>query len=210
MRSRLGKAGGSRHDREARLRRRRPSGTIRSVDAIASGHGGDLAAEALRACGTDRVYTLSGGHIFPIYDGLATRGMRIIDTRHEQAAAFAAEAHGKLVRRPGVAALTAGPGITNAASALASAHVNGSPMLVLGGRAPDARWGEGSLQEIDHIPLVRPVAKLAETVRETAQIAQRIARAFAVAASPHRGVAFLDFPLDVVFSRAEAEIVPPS
>ncbi|TMK79982.1 MAG: hypothetical protein E6G46_09755, partial [Actinobacteria bacterium] len=97
------------------------------------GHGGDLVAEAIRAHGIDRVYTLSGGHIFPIYDGLHTRGMGIVDVRHEQAAAFAAEAHGKLTRSPGVAALTAGPGVINGMNAVVSAHFNGSPMLMLGG-----------------------------------------------------------------------------
>lgn len=173
------------------------------------GHGGDLAAETLRVHGVDRVFTLSGGHIFPIYDGLHKRGMKIVDTRHEQAAGFAAEAHAKLTRTVGVAALTAGPGVTNGMSPLVSAHFNGSPMLVLGGRAPEARWGQGSLQEIDHLPLVRPVTKLAETVFDAAKIPERVAAAMGAALAPHRGPAFLDFPLDVIFGRAEAEVPRP-
>jgi acetolactate synthase-1/2/3 large subunit len=174
------------------------------------GHGGDLVAEAIRAHGTDRIYTLSGGHIFPIYDGLHTRGMRIIDVRHEQAAAFAAEAHGKLTRTPGVAALTAGPGVINGMNAVVSAHFNGSPMLMLGGRAPQVRWGQGSLQEMDHIPLFRSVTKLAETVFDTAEIAERTSVALRTASERHRGPTFLDFPMDALFMRAEAVVPAPS
>ena len=173
------------------------------------GHGGDLVAETLKAHGVDRLFTLSGGHIFPIYDGMHRRGMRIVDTRHEQAAAFAAEAHGKLARTAGVCALTAGPGVTNGMSAITSAHFNGSPMLVLGGRAPEIRWGQGSLQEMDHLPLVRTVTKMAETVFDTEKIADRVDHAMFVANAAHRGPAFLDFPMDSLFSRAEIEMPPP-
>jgi thiamine pyrophosphate-dependent acetolactate synthase large subunit-like protein len=170
------------------------------------GHGGDLVAEAIRAHGVDRIYTLSGGHIFPIYDGLHTRGLRLIDVRHEQAAAFAAEAHGKLTRASGVAALTAGPGVINGMNAIVSAHFNGSPMVMLGGRSPQARWGQGSLQEMDHVPIFSSVTKLAETVFDTAQIAERTSAALDVASTRHRGPAFLDFPMDVLFMRAETEL----
>ncbi|MGZ4213800.1 MAG: acetolactate synthase [Actinomycetota bacterium] len=170
------------------------------------GHGGDLVAEAIRAYGVDRVYTLSGGHIFPIYDGLHSRGMRIVDVRHEQAAAFAAEAHGKLTRAPGVTALTAGPGVINGKNAVVSAHFNGSPMVVLGGRSPQARWGQGSLQEMDHIPIFSSVTKLAETVFEVGQIAERTSVALSTASQRHRGPVFLDFPMDTLFSRAEVEL----
>jgi len=173
------------------------------------GHGGDFIAEAMRAYGVDRLYTLSGGHIFPIYDGLHTRGMSIVDTRHEQTAAFAAEAHGKLTRRPGVAALTAGPGVTNGMSPITSAFFNGSPMVVLGGRAPQGRWGQGSLQEMDHVPLVASITKLAETVFDPAAIGDRMSAALFAASSPHRGPAFLDFPLDVIFMRADVEAPQP-
>ena len=170
------------------------------------GHGGDLIAETLKGHGVDRLFTLSGGHIFPIYDGMHTRGMGIVDTRHEQAAAFAAEAHGKLARAVGVCALTAGPGITNGMSAITSAHFNGSPMLILGGRSPEARWGEGSLQEMDHVPLVNTVTKMAETVFDTASMAKVTDEAFWTAGSAHRGPVFLDFPMDALFSRAEVDL----
>ncbi|HEV2820999.1 MAG TPA: thiamine pyrophosphate-binding protein, partial [Solirubrobacteraceae bacterium] len=99
-------------------------------------HGGRLIARRLRAHGVTKLFTLSGGHLFSLYDGCREESIDIVDVRHEQAAAFAAEGWAKVTRQPGVAALTAGPGVTNAMSALASAHANQSPMLVLGGRAP--------------------------------------------------------------------------
>jgi acetolactate synthase-1/2/3 large subunit len=187
----------------------RPGFDARVMTGRIEGHGGDLVAATLKAHGVDRLFTLSGGHIFPIYDGAHTRGMRIVDTRHEQAAAFAAEAHGKLARSVGVCALTAGPGVTNGMSAITSAFFNGSPMLVLGGRAPELRWGQGSLQEMDHLPLVRTVTKLADTVFDTAEIAKRTAEAVVAAGRPHRGPVFLDFPMDVLFSRTESDIIGP-
>lgn len=170
-----------------------------SIDTL---HGGRLVARALRAAGVRTVFTLSGGHLFSIYDGCRQEGIALVDTRHEQAAAFAAEGWAKVTREPGVCALTAGPGVTNGMSALASAAQNHSPMLVLGGRAPELRWGRGSLQEIDHVPFVAPLARLAGTVRQTAEIPARMADAMTAAVGPHGGPAFLDFPLDVVFATA--------
>src|SRR5438552_15587815 len=126
-------------------------------------HGGQLAAAALKDGGVDVVFTLSGGHIFPLYDGCVAAGIRLVDTRHEQTAGFAAEGWAKVTRRPGVAALTAGPGVTNGVSAITSAYMNGSPVLVIGGRAPNARWGAGSLQELDHLPIVAAITKQATT-----------------------------------------------
>src|SRR2546425_6719801 len=129
-----------------------------------SGPGGQLALAALRAFGVTELFTLSGGHVFPVYDAAHQAGVRIVDVRHEQSAVFAAEAVAKLQRRPGLAVLTAGPGVTNGISGLTSAYFNASPIMVLGGRAPAFRWGAGSLQEIDHVPLVAPVTKHAATV----------------------------------------------
>src|SRR5215210_6140772 len=126
-------------------------------------HGGRLIARRLKANGVTKLFTLSGGHLFSLYDGCREEGIDLVDTRHEQTAAFAAEGWAKVTREPGVAALTAGPGVTNGMSAMGSALQNRSPMLVLGGRAPAMRWGQGSLQEIDHVPFVRPVVKLAAT-----------------------------------------------
>src|SRR5690606_2586491 len=112
-------------------------------------------------------------------------------------ATFAAEAWTKLQRRPGVAALTAGPGVTNGVSAITSAHFNGAPLVVLGGRAPAKRWGSGSLQELDHVPIVSSITKLATTVTDPATAAATVHEAITTAATPHRGPTFVDFPLDV-------------
>ena len=145
------------------------------------------------------LFTLSGGHLFSIYDGCREEGIEIVDVRHESTAAFAAEGWAKVTREPGVCALTAGPGVTNGMSAMASAQANHSPVVFLGGRAPALRWGQGSLQEIDHIPFVRPLCKLAATPESTAEIPGLVDDAFAAAMAPHGGPAFVDFPLDYVF-----------
>ena len=173
-------------------------------------HGGRLVAKRLKAHGVSKLFTLSGGHLFSIYDGCREEGIDIVDTRHEQSAAFAAEGWAKATREPGVCALTAGPGVTNGMSALASALQNGSPMLALGGRAPAARWGMGSLQEIDHVPFVRPVTKFARTVAATSDIPGLVDEALQVCRLPPTGPTFLDFPLDQVFMEAEVEAeLPP-
>jgi acetolactate synthase I/II/III large subunit len=173
------------------------------------GHGGHAAAEVLRRQGVDTVFTLSGGHLFPLYDGLVARGIRIVDTRHEQTAVFAAEAWAKLTRRLGVALLTAGPGVTNGVSAIAGAHLAGSPLLVLAGRAPAVRWGRGSLQELDHVPLVAGITRRARTVAGPESTAAEIEAAARAALAPHRGPAFLDVPLDVLASPTGAPAPPP-
>jgi acetolactate synthase I/II/III large subunit len=175
-------------------------------------HGGKLVAKALKSRGVDRLFTLSGGHLFSIYDGCKDEGIDLVDVRHEQTAAFAAEGIAKATRRVGVAALTAGPGVTNGMSAIAGAQSNNSPICVLGGRAPEMRWGSGSLQEIDHLPFVSPLVKSAETVKDPAQIAPVTAAALDRAATAPSGPTFLDYPLDVVFTEAELELpaVPPA
>jgi acetolactate synthase I/II/III large subunit len=165
-------------------------------------HGGRLVARRLKAHGVSKLFTLSGGHLFSIYDGCREEGIEIVDVRHESTAAFAAEGWAKVTREPGVCALTAGPGVTNGMSAMASAQANHSPMVVLGGRAPAGRWGMGSLQEIDHIPFVRPLAKLATTPDGTAEIPGLLDEAFTTALAPHGGPTFVDFPLDYVFMEA--------
>jgi len=166
-------------------------------------HGGRLVARRLKAHGVTTLFTLSGGHLFSIYDGCREEGIELVDVRHESAAAFAAEGWAKVTREPGVCALTAGPGVTNGMSALGSAQQNHSPMLVLGGRAPAMRWGQGSLQEVDHVPFVRPLVKLATTASSTAEIPALIDDAWAEAIRPHSGPTFIDFPLDHVFMEAE-------
>jgi thiamine pyrophosphate-dependent acetolactate synthase large subunit-like protein len=165
-------------------------------------HGGRLIARRLAAHGVSRLFTLSGGHLFSIYDGCREEGIEIVDVRHESTAAFAAEGWAKVTREPGVCALTAGPGVTNGMSAVAAAQANHSPIVVLGGRAPALRWGQGSLQEIDHVPFMRPLTKLAATPESTGEIPGLVDDAFAASLAPHSGPAFVDFPLDYVFMEA--------
>ena len=169
-------------------------------------HGGRIVAKALKSRGVSHLFTLSGGHLFSIYDGCRAEGIEIVDVRHEQSAVFAAEGFAKATRRLGVAALTAGPGVTNGISAIAGAQANCSPVCVLGGRAPELRWGSGSLQEIDHLPFVSPLVKSAETVKESGAIAARTAAALDLALTAPFGPTFVDYPLDVVFSEAEADV----
>ena len=171
-----------------------------------SGQGGVIAAHVLKEHGVDALFTLSGGHLFPLYDGCVKNDIRLIDVRHEQSAVFAAEGYAKVTRRLGVAALTAGPGVTNGVSAITTAHFTGSPIAVLGGRAPAVRWGQGSLQELDHVPLVDPVTKLALTSTSTEAIATDLDLALFTAQTARRGPTFIDFPLDVFFNAATSQV----
>ena len=174
-----------------------------------SGHAGELAVAVARAHGVETMFTLSGAHVFPMYDGAvkAEPPMRILDVRHEQTAAFAAEATGKLTRVPGLAVLTAGPGVTNGISAVAQAQFAGSPMVVVGGRAPQNRWGTGSLQELDQPPILGSITKRATTIPTAAEVTVGFDDAFRVAGSPHRGPVFVDVPMDEFFNQASA-VVP--
>ncbi len=182
-------------------------------------HGGEHIVDAARAAGVSTVFSLSGAHIFPVYDAAvggkdrvlaapdriaAERGgpLRLVDTRHEQTAVFAAEATARLTRSPGFAAVTAGPGVTNAVSGIATAHFNGTPLVVLGGRSPDSRWGQGALQELDQPPILAPITKGAWTTHDVTDIRSDGDRAFALAASAHAGPVFWDIPIDVIFAPA--------
>ena len=174
------------------------------------GHAGALAVAVARAHGVETMFTLSGAHVFPLYDGAvqADPPMRLLDVRHEQTAAFAAEATGKLTRVPGLAVLTAGPGVTNGVSAVAQAQFAGSPMVVVGGRAPQNRWGTGSLQELDQPPIFEPVSKLARTIPTAGDVLGGMHEAFTVARSSHRGPVFVDVPMDELFNASAGELAP--
>lgn len=187
-----------------------------------NGHGGFHMVAAAQAYGVETLFTLSGAHIFPLYDAaiggvdgyreagsensaaLRSGPMRLVDTRHEATAVFAAEGTAKLTRTPGFAAITAGPGVTNGISAITSAYFNGVPLVVVGGRAPAFRWGSGALQEIDHVPLVAPVTKDARTLADPATIGAETAAAFATAVAPHAGPVFVDVPMDRFYTPASA------
>src|SRR6266852_3805995 len=129
-----------------------------------SANTGELVALALKRAGVSNLFTINGGHIWPILTAAAEHGIRIIDVRHEQSAAFAAEGWAKVTRECGVATVTAGPGVTNSISALAQAQASDSPMFLIGGRAPVARWGMGSLQEMDNVAVVQSLTKKAVTL----------------------------------------------
>ncbi len=167
-------------------------------------HGGAQAVTAAREHGVQTMFTLSGGHVFPLFDGAVTADppMRIVDVRHEQTAVFAAEATARLIRSPGLAVLTAGPGVTNGVSAVTTAHFNGTPLVVLAGRAPDGRWGSGSLQELDHPPLLAPVTKRAWTAHHPGEVGPAVGEAFDLATTRHRGPVFLDASLEALFGPA--------
>ena len=176
-----------------------------------SGHAGQLAVAVAQAHGVETMFTLSGAHVFPMYDGAVKaaeegRPMRLLDVRHEQTAAFAAEATGKLTRVPGLAVLTAGPGVTNGVSAMAQAQFAGSPMVVVGGRAPNNRWGTGALQEIDHLPIVGPVTKQAATLMTANDVTAGFHEAFAAARSSHRGPTYVDVPMDEFFNVGSGKV----
>lgn len=168
-----------------------------------SGNAGELIALALKRAGTTHLFTLNGAHIWPILMGAAEHGIRLIDTRHEQSAAFAAEGWAKVTRECGVAAVTAGPGVTNSVSALAQAHGNDSPLFVVGGRAPVARWGMGSLQEMDHVDVVRSLTKKAMTLDSAEDAYGAAAECVRAALSRRTGPVFMDVPIDVFFGAAD-------
>jgi len=168
---------------------------------------GRLAAQALRKLGVEHLFTLSGGHLFPLYDGCVEQGIHVVDHRHEEAAGHAAEAYAKFTRNPGVCAVTAGPGVTNVVTSMAAAQFNRSPLLVLAGRAPEYRWGAGSLQEYDHIPLVTPITKSAETVRQGDRAHIAIFQAWQEAMRGAPGATFIDIPLDVFVGGVEEAAV---
>ncbi len=180
------------------------------TDEQVEGHGGQQVTRVAAAHGVDTVFTLSGAHVFPVYDASVKHepALRLLDVRHEQTAVFAAEGTAKLTRRPGFAVATAGPGVTNTLSAMTTAHFNGSPVVLLGGRAPAFRWGTGSLQEMDHVPLLAPVTKHATTIDRVDAITDGMHAAFTAATSAHPGPAFVDVPMDVLFSRCPLPEVP--
>jgi acetolactate synthase-1/2/3 large subunit len=175
-----------------------------------SGHAGAHAVAVAQRYGVTTMFTLSGGHVFPLYDGAvkAEPPLRLVDVRHEQTAVFAAEATARLTRTPGLAVVTAGPGVTNSVSAVTGAWFNGAPLVVLGGRAPDYLWGKGALQEMDHVPLLAPVTKRAWTEHTVAGVAGSVDEAFRLALTPHRGPVFCDFPLEAIYG-AETVDLPP-
>ena len=165
-------------------------------------HGGDRIAEALHAHGVPCIYTLCGGHISPILSAAKARGIRIVDVRDEATAVFAADAAARLSGRPGVAAVTAGPGITNTITALKNAQLAQSPVVLLGGAAPTALQGRGALQDIDQRPLVEPHVKRFFKMRRVRELGPAVAEALALAQSGVPGPVFIECPVDLLYDEA--------
>jgi acetolactate synthase I/II/III large subunit len=170
-------------------------------------HGGRLIADQLAAEGVDALFTLTGGHISAIYDGCKDVGIRVIDVRHEQAAAHAADAYGRLTFRPGVAAVTAGPGVTDAITGVTNAYYANSPMVLLGGRNPLALEGMGALQDAPQVELLRPVTKRAEVALETRRLREVLGYAFREALTPRMGPTYVDVPMDVLMTPVDEDLV---
>lgn len=167
--------------------------------------GGDLVAKILRAEGVEQIFTLCGGHILPIYDGCLTEGIRVVDLRHEQAAAHAADACARLRRGIGCAVVTAGPGVTDAVTGVANAHAARSPLLLIGGAPPLALRGMGALQEMPQVDLLRPITKGAWSVSETRRIPDILATAMRTALSGCPGPVFVEIPVDILMNRVDWE-----
>jgi acetolactate synthase-1/2/3 large subunit len=165
-------------------------------------HGGDRIAEVLHAHGVPCVYTLCGGHISPILSAARARGIRIVDVRDEATAVFAADAAARLSGLPGVAAVTAGPGITNTITALKNAQLAQSPLVLLGGAAPTALQGRGALQDIDQRPLVEPHVKRFFKLRRVRDLGPAVEEAFALARSAVPGPVFVECPVDLLYDEA--------
>ena len=169
--------------------------------------GGQLVARTLKQIGVTTVFTLSGGHIIDIYNGCVDEGIRIIGVRHEQTAAHAAEAWTRLTGIPGVAVVTAGPGVTDAITGIANAFRNQVPMLVIGGQAPRSQLLKGGLQELDHVSLTKPITKLSISISDTERIPELIASALREAYSGRPGPSFVEIPIDVLDTAVDLDTV---
>jgi acetolactate synthase-1/2/3 large subunit len=172
-------------------------------------HGGKLLARALKQARVECIFTLSGGHIMPLYDGCIDEGIRIIDVRHEQAAVHAADAWARCnPGRIGVAAITAGPGVTDGVTGVANAWRANSPILVIGGQGPFSNLRRGSLQEMDHVSVMRPITKFADSVYQTHRIPEYVELAIRHSVSGIPGPSFLEIPMDVFMGQVEWEHAP--
>ncbi|GMU65937.1 MAG: acetolactate synthase I/II/III large subunit [Acidobacteriota bacterium] len=167
-------------------------------------HGGDRVAEVLRRAGIETVFTLCGGHISPILVGAKARGIRVVDLRSEAAAVFAADATARLTGIPGVAAVTAGPGVTNTVTAVENARLAQSPVVVLGGATATVLRGRGSLQDIDQQALAAPLFKWTARAERVADLAPLVERAFAIAAGGVPGPVFVECAVDLLYPEALA------
>lgn len=174
-------------------------------------HGGKMIIKLLQKEGVKYVFSLAGGHINPIYDASIDSGIKIIDTRHEQAAAHMAEAWARLTGRPGVCLVTAGPGFTDAITGITNAWMANAPLIFISGRAGIGEMERLSLQEMEHIDLIKPVTKWSRVIYQAERIAEYLAIAFRQATTGRPGPVFLDIPIDVLGKKVdESEVVFPT
>ncbi len=176
---------------------------------MAYGLGGELVARMLKQQGVNTIYTLCGGHIAPIYNGCLDNDIAIIDTRHEQAAAHAADAHARLTRNIGVAVVTAGPGVTDAVTGVANAYYARSPMVLIGGAAAMTQRGRGALQEMPQTPMFETFTKTSFTIERTEDVLEGMQRAFTAALTGRPGPVFVEMPFDVLLNVADYDELPP-
>lgn len=163
-------------------------------------HGGRIVARALKNEGVSHLFTLCGGHIQNIYDGCLDEGIRVVDVRHEQTAGHAADGWARVTGKPGVCAVTAGPGVTDVVTAVANAHRAGVPMICIGGAGPMTYKHMGSLQDMDHVELMRPITKWSATVTEVRRLEEFVTMAFRVATTGVPGPVFLEMPIDILMN----------
>ena len=175
--------------------RMRPAASEGAMD------GGDLVARTLVAHRVEHLFTLCGGHISPILVGAKRRGIRVVDVRHEADAVFAADAVARLTGRPGVAAVTAGPGVTNTITAVKNAQLAQSPVLLLGGATATLLKGRGALQDIDQMALIAPHVKWAAVAERVRDLPEAVATALRVAAAGVPGPVFVECPVDLLYPR---------
>ncbi len=169
--------------------------------------GGEMLVRGLESEGVREIFTLHGGHLDAIYAACTRHGFRVIDTRHEQAAAHMADGWARTTGRPGVAVVTAGPGITDAVTGVANAFMDSIPMILIGGRSPLADDDRLPLQAVDQMGLMRPITKWARSITHTERIPEYVAAAFRHAISGRPGPVFLELPIDVLFARADEDAV---
>lgn len=181
------------------------------VDTTSTRHGGEIVADVLQKHGVKHIFTLVGGHISPILVAAEKLGIKVVDTRHEVTAVFAADAVARMSGTVGVAAVTAGPGLTNTVTAVKNAQMAESPLLLIGGAAASILQGRGALQDIDQLALFKPLCKYVASIKSVRDIAPAMQKALHEAQSGTPGPVFLEFPIDVLYpySMVSKEVVPP-
>src|SRR5438105_6671221 len=177
----------------------------RDADVISGGH---LVAKALKNEGVDTIFTLCGGHIIDIYDGCIDEGIKVIDVRHEQVAAHAADAYARVTGKPGCAVVTAGPGTTDAITGVANAFRAESPFLLIGGQGALNQHKMGSLQDLPHVDMMRPITKFASSVLTTERVADMVSMAFREALAGAPGPSYLEIGRDILDGHVPLEPAP--